>query len=75
MGKSDLRHQGPFYPRDKTLHPKAFTPEYKSSALRSPKMAPVPLATTVSESSGPVFGPNVLGEFDSDLTKNYCSGI
>ena len=74
MDKSDLRSQGPLYPRDKTLHPKALTPDYKPSLLRSPKRALVPVNTTMSEISGPVFGPNILGEFDSDLTKNYCSG-
>ena len=46
MDKSDLRSQGPLYPRDKTLHPKALTPDYKSSLLRSPKNAPIAFKNT-----------------------------
>ena len=63
-----------FYPRDRNRHPRAFTPDYRSSLLRSPKMAPVSLVNPVSEIAGPVFGHNILGELDSDLTRNFSQG-
>ena len=62
--------RGAFYQRDRAWHPPAFTPAYRSSVLRSPRRAPVSLDNTISEMSGPVFGQNMLGSLDDDLTLN-----
>ena len=40
MRNENSSHQGgSFYQRDRNWHPPAFTPEYKTSVLRSPKNA------------------------------------
>ncbi|MDD7909259.1 protocatechuate 3,4-dioxygenase subunit beta [Pseudovibrio exalbescens] len=61
---------GAFYPRDRSWHPKAYTPEYKTSVLRSPQKPLVSLGSTLSETTGPVFGHSALGELDADLILN-----
>ncbi|HET7409376.1 MAG TPA: protocatechuate 3,4-dioxygenase subunit beta [Paracoccaceae bacterium] len=65
---------GPYYPRDRSWHPPAFTPAYKSSILRSPRQAPLSLGTTISEATGPVFGHDILGPLDNDLIRNFSQG-
>jgi len=62
----------PFFARDREWHPPAFTPGYKTSVLRSPQRALISLEGTKSEITGPVFGHNILGEFDNDLIVNYA---
>ncbi|PVE22862.1 protocatechuate 3,4-dioxygenase subunit beta, partial [Microvirga sp. KLBC 81] len=32
-----MSDDGPFYQRDRNWHPPAFTPQYKTSILRSPR--------------------------------------
>ena len=59
-----------FYPRDRSWHPKGLTPAYNSSVLRSPKRALLQMPTSLSETSGPVFGHDMLGEQDADLLQN-----
>jgi protocatechuate 3,4-dioxygenase beta subunit len=44
--------------------------DYKSTVLRSPSKPLVPLAQTLSELTGPVYGHDALGPLDDDLTKN-----
>lgn len=61
-----------FYPCDRSWHPPALTPNYKTSIARSPKLAMVSLQNTLSELSGPVFGHDDLGPLDHDLIKNYA---
>ena len=61
-----------FYQRDRAWHPPAFTPAYKSSVLRSPQRALVSLDNTISEMSGPVFGQDMPGHLDDDLTLNFA---
>ena len=63
---------GGFFQRDREWHPKAFTPGYKTSVLRSPQKALISLDNTLSEITGPVFGHNILGELDNDLIHNYA---
>ena len=63
---------GAFFQRDREWHPKAFTPGYKTSVLRSPQKALISLDNTLSEITGPVFGHNILGELDNDLIHNYA---
>ena len=61
-----------YYPRDLDWHPDAYTPQYKTSILRSPQKARIGLEGTITENTGPVFGHNMLGEFDNNLIINYA---
>jgi protocatechuate 3,4-dioxygenase, beta subunit len=61
-----------FVMRDRTMHPPAFTPNYKTSVLRSPERPLLSLQNSLSEVTGPVFGHNELGPLDNDLLLNYA---
>jgi protocatechuate 3,4-dioxygenase beta subunit len=63
---------GAFFPRDRSRHPPAFAPGYKTSITRSPRYALLSLNNTLSEITGPVFGHGMLGELDNDLIRNYA---
>jgi protocatechuate 3,4-dioxygenase beta subunit len=63
---------GPFWPRDLDWHPKLLTPGYKTSVLRAPQKALLSLPNTLGEINGPVFGQNMIGEFDNDLLINFA---
>jgi len=63
---------GEFYQRDRTLHPPALTPGYKTSVLRSPQKALLSLQNSLSEITGPIFGADELGPLDHDLIMNYA---
>ena len=62
------------FQRDRTQHPPALTPDYKTSVLRSPRLALLSLQSSVSEMTGPVFGREELGALDHDLLLNYAKG-
>jgi protocatechuate 3,4-dioxygenase beta subunit len=59
-----------YKPRDWHSHPPYITPDYKSTVLRGPTKPLVPLAQTLSELTGPVYGHDSLGPLDNDLTSN-----
>ena len=61
-----------FFQRDRTLHPPALTPGYKTSVSRSPRYAMLSLQNSLSEITGPVFGHADLGPLDNDLIRNYA---
>ncbi|HET9045671.1 MAG TPA: protocatechuate 3,4-dioxygenase subunit beta [Casimicrobiaceae bacterium] len=63
---------GEFYQRDRTIHPPAYTPSYKTSVLRSPQKALISLQNSLSEITGPVFARDELGPLDNDLIMNYA---
>ena len=63
---------GAFYQRDRSWHPPALTPAYRTSVLRSPQKALVSLDSTVTEISGPAFPESMLGPLDDDLTLNFA---
>ncbi|MEX6505498.1 protocatechuate 3,4-dioxygenase subunit beta [Jiella sp. M17.18] len=63
---------GSFYQRDRTWHPPAYTPGYKTSVTRSPQRALISLDNTISEMTGPVFGHGMIGELDNDLILNWA---
>jgi protocatechuate 3,4-dioxygenase beta subunit len=67
-----MSDQGSFYQRDRGWHPPAYTPQYKTSVLRSPQHALLSLGNTLSEMTGPVFGHDKLGPLDNDLIRNYA---
>lgn len=60
----------PFLPRAVGLHPPAHAPAYRSTALRSPRIPPVALPPMATELTGPVFGHDLIGPDDHDLTVN-----
>ncbi|UFN48545.1 protocatechuate 3,4-dioxygenase subunit beta [Roseomonas sp. OT10] len=64
--------QHEFMMRDRAIHPPAFTPIYKTSVLRSPRLALFSLQNSLAEVTGPVFGHNELGPLDNDLILNYA---
>ncbi|WP_299649935.1 protocatechuate 3,4-dioxygenase subunit beta [uncultured Tateyamaria sp.] len=63
---------GPLFHRDRNWHPKGFTPDYKTSVVRSPQKALLSMNTTLSEETGPVFGHEMLGDLDNDLILNFA---
>ena len=67
-----MPRDGSFYQRDRAWHPPAFTPDYKTSVLRSPQRALLSLENTISEMTGPVFGHDRLGPRDNDLITNFA---
>jgi protocatechuate 3,4-dioxygenase beta subunit len=60
------------YQRDRGVHPPAYTPDYKTSVLRSPRNALISLQSSLSEITGPVFSSDTLGPLDNDLILNYA---
>ena len=77
MSEANLLHNrkpetGSFFQRDLNWHPKAFTPWYKTSVVRSPQRAMLSLDNTISEITGPRFGHNILGELDNDMILNFA---
>jgi protocatechuate 3,4-dioxygenase beta subunit len=63
---------GAFFQRDRTWHPPAFAPAYKTTVLRSPQKALLSFDNTLSEITGPMFGHSLLGELDNDLLHNFA---
>jgi protocatechuate 3,4-dioxygenase beta subunit len=63
-----------FHQRDRSQHPPAHHPGYKSSVTRSPRYALLSVQQSLSEITGPAFGHNDLGAIDNDLTLNFTHG-
>lgn len=63
---------GAFIRRDRAAHPPGYTPNYKTSVLRSPKYALISLEPGPAELTGPVFGAHELHPLDNDMTVNYA---
>jgi protocatechuate 3,4-dioxygenase beta subunit len=61
-------------PRDHAAHPPALSPIYRSTLLRAPQHKLLSLRSTLSEVTGPMFGEDVLGPLDADLTRNHTEG-
>ena len=57
-------------PRDRSWHPPAWAPGYKSTGVRSPSKPLVTHPATLSENTGPVFGHDAIGPLDHDLIRN-----
>ena len=56
--------------RDTTSHAPASSTAYKTSILRSPRLAPISLQNSLSEVTAPVFFAHELGPLDHDLISN-----
>jgi protocatechuate 3,4-dioxygenase beta subunit len=67
-----MSDEGSYYHRDRGWHPPGFTPDYKTSVLRSPRYPLLSLDNTISEMTGPVFGHSMLGPLDNDLIRNFA---
>jgi len=61
-----------FIQRDTGLHAPALTPDYKTSVLRSPRLALISIEQTLSEITAPAFRPEELGPLDHDLILNFA---
>jgi protocatechuate 3,4-dioxygenase, beta subunit len=61
-----------FFQRDRSWHPPALTPDYKTSVTRSPKLAMLSLQGSMSEITGPTFGHSDIDPIDNDMIKNYA---
>jgi protocatechuate 3,4-dioxygenase beta subunit len=55
-------------------HPPYASPRYASSVYRSPTQPPIAIRQTLSELTGPSFGPELLRGGDADLTRNAGTG-
>ncbi len=58
------------HPADSEQPPYLFEP-YRSTTLRSPLQPLIPLRHTLSEITGPIFGPEAVGPNDDDLTRQH----
>src|SRR5260370_41586373 len=67
-----MQARAEFFQRDRSIHPAAHTPRYKTSVTRSPRQALLSLQNSLSEGTGPVFGHNDLCPLDNDLIRNYA---
>ncbi len=63
-----------FFQRDRDWHPPAYTPDYKTSVARSPRLALLSLQNSLSEITGPTFGHGDIDPGDNDLLTNYFHG-
>jgi protocatechuate 3,4-dioxygenase beta subunit len=55
---------------DRTIQPPYLYPAYTSTVLRAPRQPLVPLRQSLSELTGPVYGPQDVRPLDDDLTRN-----
>lgn len=58
-------------PSDLSRHPPMVADIYKTSVFRGPRMPLLSIDNTLSELSGPVFGPGEVGPLDNDLYRNF----
>ena len=63
---------GAFFQRDRSWHPPALTPGYKTLRAALAATGAVVFDNTLSEITGPVFGHGMLGELDNDLIRNFA---
>ncbi len=61
-----------FHQQDRSIHPPALTPAYKTSVARSPRLPLISLQNSVSEITGPRFGQSDITPGDNDLLSNYA---
>jgi len=64
---------GGFIARNRTAHPAALHPPYKTGILRSPRAALLSFPSSLSEETGPVFGQGLLGARDADMITNFAA--
>ncbi|MGF1502966.1 MAG: protocatechuate 3,4-dioxygenase subunit beta [Paracoccaceae bacterium] len=64
----------PYLPHDPARQPPPLTPAYKTTVSRAPILPPVALEASLTELTGPRFGPSDLGPLDHDLLRNFGTG-
>ena len=74
MTEPYTQDRGRLIPRDRTIHPVPFDPDYKTSVTRSPDLPLLSMESTPSEETGPTFGHGLLGELDNNLILNLSKG-
>lgn len=52
-------------------HPPYLYPDYVSTRLRAPKKPLIVLPRTLSDTTGPAYGRDPVGDLDNDLTRQY----
>jgi protocatechuate 3,4-dioxygenase, beta subunit len=62
-----MNRDGEYRARNREIHPPAYFPDYKTSVARSPRLPLIALQQSLSEITGPVFGPELLAPLDNDL--------
>jgi len=65
-----MEKPAPTIRRDWHSHPPLIHPPYKSSVTRGPTKPLVPIAASLAQMTGPVYGHDALSELDHDLTRN-----
>jgi protocatechuate 3,4-dioxygenase beta subunit len=65
--------KSPLMARDRSVHPPAYSPGYKSTVARSPNLPLLSMPSTVTEETGPVFGHNILGKLDNNLIESFAA--
>lgn len=70
--KNSLPEATPFFARDLSMHPPAYTPWYKTSVLRSPTRALLSLEGTKVKLRARYSGHSMLHKLDNDLILNYA---
>jgi protocatechuate 3,4-dioxygenase beta subunit len=70
--KDPMTPDSEFLERDRSIHPPAFSPTYKSTSLRSPRIPLWSLQNSLSEVTGPTFRWDEIGPLDNDLILNYA---
>ena len=61
---------GEYSSLDRKVQPPYLHPAYTSTVLRAPRQPLVPLRQSLSELTGPVYGPEAIRPLDDDLTQN-----
>src|SRR6185312_13025379 len=64
--------QLPSYVRTDGVHPPMFSPEYRSTQIRSPKQKLVTLPNWLTEVTGPRYAPTTPTAADADLTAGHA---
>ena len=67
-----LHAESEFVQRDRSLHPPALTPNYKTTVLRSPRIPLWSLQNSLSEVTGPVLTREDIGPIGNDIILNYA---
>ena len=57
---------------DEQVDPPLLSPGYVATETRAPKRPLIPIAHTLSEVTGPVYGHDRIGELDHDLTRQHA---
>lgn len=65
-----MTSRGEYASLDRKVHPPYLHPAYTSTVLRAPRQLLVPLVQSLSELTGPVYGPEAIRPLDNDLTRN-----